>query len=270
MNNFKKFVAVLLGVVMACVFATSAFAADFSKADTAAKAKAEIKAFAASYGITTIDNTVNSLTADQLQTIYNNMDALKATAASANATIKGTTDVAVATKAANDAVATMNSLLPAGVSISAPTIDTSDSSKIVVSADVTANGAKDTGSVVAEVPLPPPPTTTPTPALLSAMPPRTVLPLPASRPFLPLRTPSPLLPALSSRPPAITPPLSLLLLLWLLPACSAWPSARSVHCKSSCISPVFDRQRAEPLALPVFRCLYGIGQFILVLDLPFI
>lgn len=27
MNNFKKFVAVLLGVVMACVFATSAFAA---------------------------------------------------------------------------------------------------------------------------------------------------------------------------------------------------------------------------------------------------
>ena len=120
MNNFKKFVAVLLGVVMACVFATSAFAADFSKADTAAKAKAEIKAFAASYGITTIDNTVNSLTADQLQTIYNNMDALKATAASANATIKGTTDVAVATKAANDAVATMNSLLPAGVSISAP------------------------------------------------------------------------------------------------------------------------------------------------------
>ena len=87
MNNFKKFVAVLLGVVMACVFATSAFAADFSNADTAAKAKAEIKAFAASYGITTIDNTVNSLTADQLQVIYNNMDALKATAASANATI---------------------------------------------------------------------------------------------------------------------------------------------------------------------------------------
>lgn len=152
MNNFKKFVAVLLGVVMACVFATSAFAADFSKADTAAKAKAEIKAFAASYGITTIDNTVNSLTADQLQTIYNNMDALKATAASANATIKGTTDVAVATKAANDAVATMNSLLPAGVSISAPTIDTSDSSKIVVSAYVTANNAKDIVAVVAEVP----------------------------------------------------------------------------------------------------------------------
>ena len=46
----------------------------------------------------------------------------------------------------------MNSLLPAGVSISAPTIDTSDSSKIVVFVDVTANNAKDTVAVVAEVP----------------------------------------------------------------------------------------------------------------------
>lgn len=265
MNNFKKFVAVLLGVVMACVFATSAFAADFSNADTAAKAKAEIKAFAASYGITTIDNTVNSLTADQLQTIYNNMDALKATAASANATIKGTTDVAVATKAANDAVATMNSLLPAGVSISAPTIDTSDSSKIVVTAEVIANNARDTGSVVAEVPTTTTNNNTNTSAAVSNAAKNSAA---ASSVKTVSSAANPI--ALSSRPPAITPPLSLLLLLWLLPACSAWPSARSVHCKSSCISPVFDRQRAEPLALPVFRCLYGIGQFILVLDLPFI
>lgn len=270
MNNFKKFVAVLLGVVMACVFATSAFAADFSNADTAAKAKAEIKAFAASYGITTIDNTVNSLTADQLQTIYNHMDALKATAASANATIKGTTDVAVATKAANDAVATMNSLLPAGVSISAPTIDTSDSSKIVVSADVTANGAKDTGSVVAkEVPTTTTDNNTNTSAAVSNAAKNSAA---ASSVKTVSSAANPITASSSAviKAPAITPPLSLLLLLWLLPACSAWPSARSVHCKSSCISPVFDRQRAEPLALPVFRCSYGIGQFILVLDLPFI
>ena len=45
MNNFKKFVAVLLGVVMACVFATSAFAADFSNADTAAKARGRDQGF---------------------------------------------------------------------------------------------------------------------------------------------------------------------------------------------------------------------------------
>ena len=208
MNNFKKFVAVLLGVVMACVFATSAFAADFSNADTAAKAKAEIKAFAASYGITTIDNTVNSLTADQLQTIYNNMDALKATAASANATIKGTTPVFPSLHRPLTPAILPRSLSPPMSPLTTQRISLLSLLRF----------------------LPPPPTTTPTPALLSAMPPRTVLPLPASRPFLLLRTPSPLLPALSSRPPAITPPLSLLLLLWLLSACSAWPSARSMHC----------------------------------------
>lgn len=76
MNNFKKFAAVLLGVVMACVFATSAFAADFNKPNNAKRAREEILSFAASYGITTIDNTVNKLTADQLNVIYANMDSL--------------------------------------------------------------------------------------------------------------------------------------------------------------------------------------------------
>lgn len=148
MNNFKKFVAVLLGVVMACVFATSAFAADFSNADTAAKAKAEIKAFAASYGVTTIDNTVNKLTADQLNVIYANMDSLKAVAANAVNTIKGTTDANVALKAANDAVASMNSMLSAaGIVISNPALDTSDSSQFVVSANVTVNGTTDSGAI---------------------------------------------------------------------------------------------------------------------------
>jgi len=147
MNNFKKFAAVLLGVVMACVFATSAFAADFSNADTAAKAKRakdEILSFAASYGVTTIDNTVNKLTADQLNVIYANMDSLKAVAANAANTIKGTTDANVALKAANDAVASMNSMLSAaGIVISNPTLDTSDSSQFVVSVNVTVNGTTD-------------------------------------------------------------------------------------------------------------------------------
>lgn len=132
MNNFKKFAAVLLGVVMACVFATSAFAADFSKPNNAKRAKDEILSFAASYGVTTIDNTVNKLTADQLNVIYANMDSLKAVAAN------------VALKAANDAVASMNSMLSAaGIVISNPTLDTSDSSQFVVSADVTVNGTTD-------------------------------------------------------------------------------------------------------------------------------
>ena len=144
MNNFKKFAAVLLGVVMACVFATSAFAADFNKPNNAKRAKDEILSFAASYGVTTIDNTVNKLTADQLNVIYANMDSLKAVAANAANTIKGTTDANVALKAANDAVASMNSMLSAaGIVISNPTLDTSDSSQFVVSVNVTVNGTTD-------------------------------------------------------------------------------------------------------------------------------
>ena len=60
MNNFKKFVAVLLGVVMACVFATSAFAADVQNT---AKAKATIQGFLAQKGVTTLSRTVDSLPA---------------------------------------------------------------------------------------------------------------------------------------------------------------------------------------------------------------
>lgn len=144
MNNFKKFAAVLLGVVMACVFATSAFAADFNKSNNAKRAKDEILSFAASYGVTTIDNTVNKLTADQLSVVYANMDSLKAVAANAANTIKGTTDANVALKAANDAVASMNSMLSAaGIVISNPTLDTSDSSQFVISVYVTVNDTTD-------------------------------------------------------------------------------------------------------------------------------
>lgn len=115
MNNFKKFAAVLLGVVMACVFATSAFAADFNKPNNAKRAREEILSFAASYGVNTI---------------------------------KGTTDANVALKAANDAVASMNSMLSAaGIVISNPALDTSDSSQFVVSANVTVNGTTDSGAI---------------------------------------------------------------------------------------------------------------------------
>ena len=67
MNNFKKFVAVLLGVVMACVFATSAFA------DTASD-KAAIIAKLNAYGLTGYEDVVNSLDADGVATLVANKD----------------------------------------------------------------------------------------------------------------------------------------------------------------------------------------------------
>ncbi len=73
MNNFKKFVAVLLGVVMACVFATSAFA------DTASD-KAAIIAKLNAYGLTGYEDVVNSLDADGVATLVANKDTLIAQA----------------------------------------------------------------------------------------------------------------------------------------------------------------------------------------------
>ena len=197
------------------------------------------------------------------------MDALKATAASANATIKGTTDVAVATKAANDAVATMNSLLPAGVSISAPTIDTSDSSKIVVTAEVIANNAKDTGSVVAEVPTTTTDNNTNTSAAVSNAAKNSAA---ASSVKTVSSAANPITASSSAVIKATGDNTAVVFAVAALAVAGVLGMAvrKERALESSCISPVFDRQRAEPLALPVFRCLYGIGQFILVLDLPFI
>lgn len=73
MNNFKKFVAVLLGVVMACVFATSAFA------DTASD-KAAIIAKLNAFGLTGYEDVVNSLDANGVATLVANRDTLKAQA----------------------------------------------------------------------------------------------------------------------------------------------------------------------------------------------
>ena len=72
MNNFKKFVAVLLGVVMACVFATSAFASE-SKANT-------IIAKMNAYGLTGFDEVIKSLDDAQQQVLLDNSDALIAQA----------------------------------------------------------------------------------------------------------------------------------------------------------------------------------------------
>ena len=71
MSNFKKFVAVLMGVVMACVFATSAFAA--STADKATAIKSEM----ANYGLTGFDAVIDSLDDTQLQVLIDNRGTLE-------------------------------------------------------------------------------------------------------------------------------------------------------------------------------------------------
>ena len=109
MNNFKKFVAVLLGVVMACVFATSAFAADVLNT---AKAKATIQGFLAQKGVTTLSRTVDSLTPSQLATIRDNQSALVNAVNNTASSVAGTADANSATRASRPS---MVCCLPASV-----------------------------------------------------------------------------------------------------------------------------------------------------------
>ena len=69
MNNFKKFAAVLLGVVMACVFATSAFA-------DAASDKAKIIAKMNEAGVTGYESIINSLDDNGVAVLMQNKDTL--------------------------------------------------------------------------------------------------------------------------------------------------------------------------------------------------
>lgn len=62
MNKFKKLVAVLVSVVMACVFATGVFAADY--VDDLSAARAEVNGYLTSAGVYGMDGVVNSLNID--------------------------------------------------------------------------------------------------------------------------------------------------------------------------------------------------------------
>ena len=71
MNNFKKFVALLLGVVMACVFATSAFAA--SDRDL-------IKNKMSAYGLSGFESVIDGLSDSGVAVLMANKDTLIAQA----------------------------------------------------------------------------------------------------------------------------------------------------------------------------------------------
>ena len=73
MNNFKKFVAVLLGVVMACVFATSAFAATASDRDL-------IKNKMGAYGLSEFAGVIDGLSDNGVAVLMANKDTLIAQA----------------------------------------------------------------------------------------------------------------------------------------------------------------------------------------------
>ena len=75
MNKFKKLVAVLVSVVMACVFATGVFATDY--VDDLSAARAEVNGYLTSAGVYGMDGVVNSLNESQLRALRDNSVALR-------------------------------------------------------------------------------------------------------------------------------------------------------------------------------------------------
>ena len=75
MNKFKKLVAVLVSVVMACVFATGVFATDY--VDNLSAARAEVNGYLTSAGVYGMDGVVNSLNEAQLRVLRDNSVALR-------------------------------------------------------------------------------------------------------------------------------------------------------------------------------------------------
>ena len=75
MNKFKKLVAVLVSVVMACVFATGVFATDY--VENLSAARAEVNGYLTSAGVYGMDGVVNSLNETQLRALRDKSGALR-------------------------------------------------------------------------------------------------------------------------------------------------------------------------------------------------
>ena len=118
MNKIKKFVAVLVSVAMACVFATCAFAAP-----DAESIRASVKKYLADNGIA-MTEVVDNLTADQLTVLHNNAETLKGVAAAAKEGVDKSTSKAEVTAVVDKALADSSSILaPAGITVAIPTIE---------------------------------------------------------------------------------------------------------------------------------------------------
>jgi preprotein translocase subunit YajC len=134
MNNFKKFVAVLLGVVMACVFATSAFA------DTASD-KALIKSKMSAYGLSGFESVIDGLSDSGVAVLMTNKDTLIAQANQVQAYLNDNHPAADQAANVQNALNSVNSILTsAGINA---TVNVSVSGD-TVTVTATANGASKT------------------------------------------------------------------------------------------------------------------------------
>ena len=141
MNKFKKLVAVLVSVVMACVFATGVFATDY--VDNLSAARAEVNGYLTSAGVYGMDGVVNSLNETQLRALRDNSVALRNALTQAKNALNGAKTEADVRTAVSTALSQVGGIFSdAGISLNIDVV--ASGSEVAVVPTASANGVSGT------------------------------------------------------------------------------------------------------------------------------
>ena len=141
MNKFKKLVAVLVSVVMACVFATGVFATDY--VENLSAARAEVNGYLTSAGVYGMDGVVNSLNETQLRALSDNSVALRNALTQAKNALNGAKTEADVRTAVSTALSQVGGIFSdAGISLNIDVV--ASGSEVAVVPTASANGVSGT------------------------------------------------------------------------------------------------------------------------------
>lgn len=141
MNKFKKLVAVLVSVVMACVFATGVFATDY--VENLSAARAEVNGYLTSAGVYGMDGVVNSLNETQLRILRDNSVALRNALTQAKNALNGAKTEADVRTAVSTALSQVGGIFSdAGISLNIDVV--ASGSEVAVVPTASANGVSGT------------------------------------------------------------------------------------------------------------------------------
>lgn len=141
MNKFKKLVAVLVSVVMACVFATGVFATDY--VENLSVARAEVNGYLTSAGVYGMDGVVNSLNETQLRALRDNSVALRNALTQAKNALNGAKTEADVRTAVSTALSQVGGIFrDAGISLNIDVV--ASGSEVAVVPTASANGVSGT------------------------------------------------------------------------------------------------------------------------------
>lgn len=141
MNKFKKLVAVLVSVVMACVFATGVFATDY--VENLSAARAEVNGYLTSAGVYGMDGVINSLNETQLRALRDNSVALRNALTQAKNALNGAKTEADVRTAVSTALSQVGGIFSdAGISLNIDVV--ASGSEVAVVPTASANGVSGT------------------------------------------------------------------------------------------------------------------------------